>query len=429
VNPLNRRQFLGAAAGALAVTQLSSSGLAAPDPSSPRVVKVGLIGCGWWGMVVVKAAFKAGGVEVVALCDVDRDHLNQSATEVEGLQGWRPPTFKLYEELLATPGMEAVIIATPPQWHALQFIAALERGLDVYCEKPLAYDVREGQAMAAAAARSDRIVQIGFQRRQSPAFHAVKQFIADGKLGRVVQVDTQINYTAQPVSPTPEPPPASLDWDLWCGPGPLIPYSPQVGHRHWRLEQTSGHGHLVDWGVHLIDATRFILDLGAPRVVTAAGGIYHFQDRITTPDSLIAHFEFERCPVTWRHRLWGAEEVTPETNYGITFLGENGTVFVNDTKWTFIPRGRNAEREVHEARADTSTEHARDFLDAVRQRRPASCRTDDAHVSTSAVQLAMIAYETQSQVRWDPAKAELTGPPEAVRLLQREYRAPWRRPA
>jgi predicted dehydrogenase len=426
VNPLNRRQFLGAAAGALAITQLPAR--AAAPAANPRPVKLGLIGCGWWGMVVVKAAFKAGGAEVVALCDVDNEHLRQSAEEVEKLQGSRPSTFKRHEELLAAPGLEAVIIATPPQWHALQFIAALERGLDVYCEKPLAYDVREGQAMAAAAARSDRVVQIGFQRRQSPVLQEVRQLIEAGRIGRVVQAEAQIHYTVQPVSSQPESPPASLDWDRWCGPGPLLPYSPQVGHRHWRLEKAVGNGHLVDWGIHLIDATRVLLDLGAPRAVTAAGGIYHLRDRITTPDALVAHFEFERCPLTWRHRLWGAEEYTPELNNGITLYGDRGTLFVSDSKWVLIPAGRGAEREERELRADTSMLHAQEFLAAVRERRAPSCTAADAHVSTTAVQLAMIAFETGARIGWDHATGELTGPDAAERLLERDYRAPWRRP-
>jgi predicted dehydrogenase len=429
VNPLNRRQFIGTAAGALAMTQLSSLGIASPQSSAARPVKVGLIGCGWWGMVVVKAAFKAGGIEIVGMCDVDQAHLQKAAGEVKGLQARPPATFKRYEELLAMPGIEAVIIASPPQWHALQFIAALDRGLHVYCEKPLAYDVREGQAMVAAAARSDRVVQIGFQRRRSPSCLAAQKMINDGRIGRVVQVDAQIHYTAQPASPVPVAPPETLDWDLWCGPGPLIPYSPQVGHGGWRLEKTSGNGHLVDWGIHLIDAARFILGAGAPKAVTAAGGIYQFQGRITTPDSLVAHFEFERCPLTWRPRLWGAEEFNPETNHGLLFYGDEGTIFVNDTKWVLIPRGRNAEREQGEERVDMMVEHTRDFLDAIREGRAASSLAEEGHVSTAAVQLAMIAWETGAKLHWNGATGELTGPREAQQMLQRPYRAPWRRPA
>jgi len=429
VKPFNRREFLGAmAVGAVAVSPLGAQAPAAVAASGPRKVRLGLIGCGWYGLVDVKAAFRAGGAEVIALCDVDDDMLAKAVAEVEALQGSKPQPFKRYADLLAVPGLDAVIIATPPQWHALPFIAALERGLDIYCEKPLAYDVREGRAMADAASRSDRVVQIGFQRRQSAAFQAVRQFINAGELGRVVQVDAQIHYTAGTLSAVPVAPPASLDWDLWCGPAPLIPYSPQVGHKNWRLEATTGHGHLVDWGIHLIDATRMILGLGAPMTVSASGGLYELKGKITTPDTMTAHFEFDRCPVTWRHRLWGSEEFTPETNNGLTIFGEKGTVFVSDNKWTFIPRGKSAERRVTEVKADTGLLHMAEFLSAVRERRAPSCTTADAHLSTTAVQLAMIALETGTRLNWVAAAEQVTGNAAANLLLKREYRAPWKHP-
>jgi predicted dehydrogenase len=434
VKPLNRRDFLGAAGAAatlaLAPSSASAQATAVSSPApSPRKIRVGVIGCGWYGLVITKAAFKAGGVEVLGLCDVDSAVLSKAAQEVAGLQdGVAPKTFKHYAELLALPGLEAIFLATPPQWHALPFLAALDRGLDIYCEKPLAYDVREGRVMADAAARSKRIVQIGFQRRKGAALQAVRRFIAEGGLGRVVQVDAQIHYTARLLSPAAEPPPASLDWDLWCGPAPLLPYSPQIGHLAWRLEKTTGHGHLVDWGIHLIDAARTILDLGAPRKVTAAGGLYQLQGRITTPDTLTAFFEFDRCPLSWRHRIWGAEEVAPDMNNGLTIFGEKGSVFVADNRWTFIPAGKNAERVVNDARADVATLHMGEFLDCVRTRTPASCSTADAHLSTTTVQLAMIALETGSRLNWDAAKETVVGNPAANALLRRAYRAPWVHP-
>jgi predicted dehydrogenase len=264
------------------------AGAQAAGASLQQPVRLGVIGVGWYGMVDAKAALKAGGAEIAAICDVDSEHLDKCAAELEKLQGKRPRTFKLYQDLLNDKGLDAVIIATPPQWHALQFIAAVDKGLDVYCEKPLAYDLRESRAMVAAATRSKRVVQVGFQRRQSPAFHAVKEYIASGAAGAIVQVDAQIHYTAATKDPTPQAPPATLDWDLWCGPGPKIPYSPQVGHHNWRLEKTSGHGHLVDWGIHLIDGARVILGESVPRRVTAAGGLYALKGRITTADTLTA---------------------------------------------------------------------------------------------------------------------------------------------
>lgn len=440
MQPLNRRQFLGSVtAGAAALSQLSARGadtpaagpstpVAKPAPSPGRKVKLGLIGCGWYGMVNVNAAFKAGGIEVLALCDVDSAHLEKSAADIEKLQGSRPKTFKLYEDMLATPGLEAVIIGTQPHWHALQLIACVQRGLDVYCEKPLAYDIREGRAMVDAVAKSGRIVQIGLQRRQSPAFQAVKQFIADGQLGRVVQAEAQINYTNAVLSSAPQPPPASLDWDLWCGPAPLIPYSPQVGHKNWRQEKTTGQGHLYDWGLHLIDAARMILGETSPKTVSATGGLFQLAGKITTPDTLTAQFEYARCPITWRHRMWGAEEHSPETNNGIFFYGEKGTVFVSDAKWSFTPRGKNAERKTTEMKADLGLLHMVDFLDAVRTRKPASCSVEEGHRSTTAVKLAMIAYETGARLTWDGQTEQIIGNPAAAKLVQRAYRAPWQHP-
>lgn len=429
MNPFNRRQFLGAAAlGAAALSTLRSRAADSPAPAAPRTVKLGLIGCGWWGMVNVKGAYKAGGAQVIAICDIDSANLEATAAEIEKLQGSRPLTFKLYEDVLAVTGLEAVIIATPPQWHALPFIAAVNRGLDVFCEKPLAYDIREGRAMVDAAAKSKSIVQIGFVRRQSAAFQAVRQFIADDKLGRIINVDAQINFTAGTASAVPTTPPPSLDWDHWCGPGPLIPYSPQVGHRNWRLEQTSGQGHLYDWGIHLIDATRFILGETAPTAITATGGIYRLKDKITTPDTFTVQFEFARCPVTWRHRLWGSAELTPEFNNGIFFYGEKGTVFVTDQRWVHLPNAKGAERQVNDTKSDLVPLHVAEFLDAVRHRKPVSATVAEAHLSTSAVKLAMIAYEIGARLAWDAKSEQITNHPEAAKLLKRAYRAPWKHP-
>ena len=422
---MNRRDFIGAAAaGTLAVNSLPHGSSAADQAK----LKFGLIGCGSYGMTDVRAAFKAGGIEVVALCDVDSQHLTDCATAIEKLQGSRPKTFKHYEELLAVPGLNAVIIATPPHWHALPFLAAVEKNLDIYCEKPLAYDIREAQAMVAAAKKKNIVVQIGFQRRQSPALRQVRDYLQQGGLGRIVQVDAQIHYLAGLRDATPQDPPASLDWDLWCGPAPKIPYSPQVGHFAWRLEKTTGHGHLVDWGIHLIDATRWILGLTTPHSVQASGGIYYYQGKITTPDVLTVQFDFDACPVFWKHRIWGAQEYTPELSNGIFFYGEKGTIFVTDDRWVVIPKDKNKQREEHKAAADLGTAHMAEFLSAVRTRRQPGCTIEDGYRSTATVKLAMIAYEVGARIVWDEKSQQIVDNPKAAELLKRPYRAPWKHP-
>jgi hypothetical protein len=178
MNSPDRRQFIGAL-GAPLLLGAAQSGLRA---QSSEKVKVGIIGCGWWGGTDANAALKAGA-SVVALADADSDHLKTFAADMEKKQGSLPKTYKDYRELLDQPGLEAVIIATPPHWHALPFIAACRKGLHIYQEKPLAYDIREGRAMVEAAKKNQGIVQIGFQRRQSPAYQQAAQFIKEGKAG------------------------------------------------------------------------------------------------------------------------------------------------------------------------------------------------------------------------------------------------------
>ena len=377
---------------------------------------------------MLDAAFKAGGVEVVALCDVDREHAAKTAQKVAGAQGAAPRVFADWREMLDTPGLQAVVIATPPHWHALPFIEACRRGLDVYCEKPLAYDVREGRAMVEAAKASGRVVQVGFQRRQSEAIRRARQYIADGHAGRIVSAAAQIHYPAELADPTPIDPPPGLDWDAWCGPAPKLPYSKQVGHFHWRLEEAYGNGHLVDWGIHWIDAIRTVLSLGMPRFVQAAGGLYALQGRITTPDLLNAHFEFDRCPVTWSHRIFGAAEYSPEASISMLFYGEKETVFLTDALYEVIPTAKGAKRRKVEAKSDQQTAHVGEWLDAVRTRGQVSCPPEDAYRSTAAVQLAMVALKAGGRLDWDASSEQAIDNPKAAALLKREYRGPWVHP-
>ena len=428
---MNRRNFLGAALG----SGLAMNGLlgraGAGQPSEPKI-KLGVIGCGNYGMANIRAAFKAGGIAIIALCDVDSQHLKDSADRVEQSQGTRPKTFKHEGELLETPGLDAIVIATPPQWHALPFIPAVEKGLDVYCEKPLAYDVREGRAMVDAARKKGVIVQVGFQRRQSPAIQQAREHIRQGHLGRIIEAEAQIHYTAGMRDTTPQDPPASLDWDLWCGPAPKLPYSPAVGHHSWRWEQTTGNGHLVDWGIHLIDAIRYVLGETVPRRVTSSGGIYVLADHVTTPDILTTYFEFATCPVIWTHRMWGAAEPYPDHPAAITFCGENETILYTDREWTIIPKKAGAERAVHTGVAYNKLlpAHVGDWVRAVHERRPPACVPEDGHQSTTAVQLAMIAYQTGRPINWDARREMVTGEDSAApnALLKREYRPPWKHP-
>ena len=420
---MERRTFLGTLTAGAAV--LGRRGSAAEDGPA---LKVGLIGCGWYGGVVLDAAFKNGGVEVVALCDVDTAHLAKMTEEVAKRQAPTPTGYADWQALLDHDGLQAVVIATPPHWHALPFIEACQRGLHIYCEKPLAYDIREGQAMVEAEKASPNVVQVGFQRRQAEAIRAAADYIGEGAPGKIVTAAAQIHYPAELRDPTPKDPPSTLDWDAWCGPAPKLPYSEQVGHFSWRLEKAYGNGHLVDWGIHWIDAIRVTLGLGMPRAVTAAGGIYELQGRITTPDVLQVSFEFDQLPVTWNHRIFPSASFTPETNIGMSFFGEKESVFLNDRRFVVAPVEKDAERRVVEGTGDAQAAHVGEWLGAVRGGGAVSCPPADAFQSTATVQLAMIALEAGGRVEWDETAQQVRGNPQATALLKRDYRGPWVHP-
>lgn len=416
-------------------TALGTTALVAGFPFSSfaqnKRLKIGLIGCGWYGMVDVKAALSLGGVEVIALCDIDSEHLKNSADEIEKLQGSRPKEFKYYQDLLDVKGLEVLFIGTPPHWHALQFIAACKKGLDIYCEKPISYDVNEGIAMMKAAEKAGNIVQIGFQRRQSNAFKKVKELIADGTTGKIHQVGAQIHFNLTPADPTIQAPPASLDWEEWCGPAPKLEYRPSIGHKTWRLEKEYGNGHLVDWGIHYIDIVRKTLNLDMPASFYTIGDINVFKGKITTPDTLNATMNFKECPVTWQHRLWGAGEINAQYNNGIFFYGENATLFAAEDKLIIMPQGSNQKQEeIKIPTPDMQEKHVANFLNAVKAKDKSilNCPIEDAFQSTATVSLAMASYYTGSDVKWDASKRLVIDNDEAAKLMARPYRSPYERP-
>ena len=435
---MNRRRFIkNTSLASLAVaTGTGTAGLAGTRLSTPlsnqnKRLRIGLIGSGWYGMVIAKAALESEGIEITAVADVDSEHLENSINELETLQGSRPKGFKDYNELLDTVSLDAVMIGTPPHWHALQFIAACEKGLPIYCEKPLAYDVEEGKAMVAAAKKAGNIVQIGFQRRQNKAFKRAKEIIEEGRIGNVYQIGTHIHYTPGTEDTTIQNPPASLDWDAWCGPAPKLDYRPSIGHLAWRLEKEYGSGHLVDWGIHNIDIIRTIMGYKMPDALDASGGIFHLKDKITTPDTLTATMKFDGIPVVWQHRMWGTGEFDPEFNNGVYFYGDKGTLFASDNRLVILPSGRDQQREIVDLQSpNMQEEHVAEFIQAVKTNNKGliSCTTEDGHKSSATVQLAMIAYDTESKLNWDDHEETIRGNEEAKKLLARPYRKGYKRP-
>jgi predicted dehydrogenase len=164
--------------------------------------------------------------------------------------------------------------------------------------------------------------------------------------------------------------------------------------------------------------------------VTAVGGLYEYKGKITTPDTLTAHFEFDGLPVVWRHRLWGAAEFAPEVSNGVFFYGDKATVFATDSRWIVIPKERGAQRKVTDIKPapDMGARHVKEWIEAVRAGRQPSCTVEEGYKSTTMVKLAMISYSTGRTIRWDAEKETIPNDPEAAKLLKRAYRTPWKHP-
>ena len=281
---MHRRKFLKTSiASAAAFAALQSRAFA---DTNEQPLRVALIGCGWYGKTDLLHLIQVAPVEVVALCDVDSRMLGNAAELVSQRQPSKkkPPTYPDYNKLLTAEKPEIVLIGTPDHWHCLPMVAACKAGADVYVQKPISWDVVEGQAMLAAARKYNRTVQVGLQRRSTPhLLEARDKFIRTGALGKVAYVDIHA-YSGSPGGYPPNaPPPDYLDWDTYVGPANWREYNPGIHPRGWRLAREFSNGQTGDLGVHFFDVVRYFLGLGWPKSITASGGILMRDRRIHAP--------------------------------------------------------------------------------------------------------------------------------------------------
>lgn len=443
---MNRRQFIQAGAAGLALASLGSYAAEFADQKK----RVGLIGCGWYGKSDLLRLIQVAPVEVVSLCDVDKQMLAGAAEIVAARQASRkmPRTYHDYREMLREKDLEIVLIATPDHWHALPMIAAVEAGADIYVQKPISVDVVEGQAMLAAARKHKRVVQVGTQRRSTPhLIEARDAILREGKLGKIGLVEIYSYYGGGAgAEPEDSAPPDYLDWEMWTGPAPLRPYNRMKHPRGWRSFMEYGNGTVGDLCIHMLDAARWMLGLGAPRTVSSAGGIFVRQGRkANIADTQTAIFDFGDLQVVWQHRRWG-QSPDPRYPWGITFWGEKGHLKASINSYTFVPADNRPplhrevtmeleqypedreEKELEKQVAPAIRGHMKDFLAAIATRGKPVADIEQGYISTTACILANLSMKLGRSLAWDAARGRVIGDEEANRLLARPYRAPWEHP-
>jgi predicted dehydrogenase len=440
---MNRRDFIkGSGAAVISARALASEFL----QSRPRV---GLIGSGWYGKLDLFRLIQVAPVEVVSICDVDRRMLAEAADLIAGRQASKkkPRTFTDYRTMLKERDLDIVLVVTPDHWHALQMIAAVEAGADVYCQKPISVDVVEGQAMVAAARKHKRVVQVGLQRRSTPHLvEARDRIVREGKLGKIGLIEVYCYYHMRTrENPPDEAPPDYLDYDMWTGPAPLRPYNRLVHPRSWRAFTEYGNGILGDMCVHMLDTVRWMVGLGWPRRISSSGGILvDKSSKANIPDTQVATFDYDDLKVVWQHRTWGHPN-DPKYPWGATIYGDKGTLKASVFSYDYIPvQGEPVHRDVKyeldeypEDRTEKDLEqhvapairhHMLDFLKAIANRGRPVCDIEEGYVSTASCVLANISMQLGRPVVWDEKRQMVTGDGEANRLLRRKYRAPWTHP-
>ena len=411
----------------------------------PTRYRTALIGCGWWGMNILRESIMAGKANVVGLCDVYERPLNASADEVEGLNGDKPRLYKDYLEMLRKERPEIVIIATPDHWHALPCIDALESGAHVYVEKPTSYSVPESRAMLNAAHASDRIVQVGLHRRIGPHHVSGMEFLKSGKVGDIGMVRMFVSGGGGKLE-TPSPnskPPEGMEWNGWCGPAPLRPYNRKLTPGGWRNFLDYSNGTLGDWGVHWIDQVLWWTEERYPKRVFSSGGRPISGKPVTTeeasttdaPDTQTATFEFESFIATWEHRKYAGSE-NEKHGIGAYFYGTNGVFHMGwRDGWTFYPRNTKAEVVHQDPEFDNERDGHnvtllwQDFLTAIERKPQPVANIEIAHRSSVIPMLGMLSYKLGRSIDWNGNTEMIVNDEAAQALLKRDYRSPWKHPS
>jgi predicted dehydrogenase len=445
---MNRRNFLQTAGLAAAPFILTQKSLFAEEVSDKKY-RVGLIGSGWYGKSDLLRLIQVSPVDVVSLCDVDSVMLKDAGDLVASRQVSKkvPRLYGDYREMLKEKDLDVVIIGTPDHWHALNMIAAVESGADVYVQKPTGVDVAESAAMLAAARKHGRVVQVGTQRRSTPhLIEAVNDIIKPGKLGKISHVEIYCYYHMRSKkNEVVGMPPANFDYEMWTGPAPMRPYSPVVHPRSWRAFMEYGNGIVGDMCVHMLDMVRWMLDLGAPKSISSSGGI--FVDKASSAnisDTQTATFEFDELNVIWNHRSWG-DAPDPKYPWGATFYGEKGTLKASVNSYDFVPRGKGeaaihrdcvmeldkyvedqTEKDLEKHVAPAIRGHMIDLLKNIQSRGKPVADIEQGHISSASCILANNAMKLGRTLHWDGVK--IIGDDEANALFKRPYRAPWVHP-
>ena len=423
---VSRRVFLGAAAGLATVIHRPLR--AQPSAPSDRI-RLAVIGVGGMGTGRLKEFLAHPDVSIAAICDVDRRHRDAAIALVETAKGYRPDGAGDFRRVVTRKDVNAVAIQTPDHWHAITAVRAMEAGKDVFVEKPLAYSVAEGRAMADASTRHQRVTQMGNHIHNTGSnYRRVVELVRSGALGRIHRV--QCWKTADSgglANNEPSTLPAELDYDFWLGPAPKREYHPLRSHRTFRNFWDYSGGTFIDFWCHIVDVAVWGLDLQAPRTVSAMGGRYFIADATETPDTVEAVLEYPNLLLSFSLRPTPPAGFTHMGGIGCIFEGTEATLVTNYGKHEVWVKGALAPDFTRPAPSIAdSPGHLREFIDAIKGRHlDTTCNLRYGHRLTKLGLLSNIAYRTGRRLAWDDQKERFVGDDAANRYLSRKFRKPY----
>lgn len=431
---MNRRDLLRATGG-LAVAAGLATGARA---SANETIVLGIIGVGGRGYGTHLDWFgRHPDVAIGAVCDVHPERVERAVAKTGG----KAKGYADFRRLLEQKDLDAVVVCTPPHWHALIAVAACEAGKDVYCEKPLSRFPAEIRAMVRAARDNKRVTQDGTQIHATENYRRCVDIVRSGTLGAVTAVRSfcTMNDDSEGLDNPPDSaPPPGLDWDLWLGPAPRVPFNTaryrDGMHRYFKDYVDSW---LHELGPHIVDLPFWALDLPEPTAVTASGGRFATTSIADVPDTMDVIWEFadRRLLMTWslmQQSAWGfgLGSTGGGRQHGTIFNGKDASVYLSGygTPQVVDRSGSPIEGRSYPAVAPPSPGQEREFLDCVKSRAEPSCSFARHLPLQIALNLAHVALRTGRKLHWDAEKFQVIGDPEATRLLIPDYRAPWKLP-
>jgi predicted dehydrogenase len=429
---ISRRRFIAATGLALAApTFIPANALGRGAQAAPSErVTVGVVGWGMQGPGNTNELMNLKDCQVVAACDVDKNHLKAAVDSINGrYKNQDCKAYEDYREMMARKDIDAVMLAVPDTWHALIAVEAANNNKDIYGEKPLARTIAEQQAIVKAVQKNKRIWQTGSWQRSQGQFRRAAEIVRNGLIGKLTRVEVGLpaghhDFAGTSKFMTVTEPPSELNYDFWIGPSQMEPYIKGRVHMNWRWNYNIGGGQLLDWIGHHCDIAHWGMDMdnGGPSEIEGTG-------------------EFPPKDAVWNTCTKYRVTCKYPNNVEMIIAGghgdiRSGTKWIGTEGWVWVDRGgfdasnldwrASIPADKYKVKLYKSDNHQRNFIDCVKTRQPTITPVETAHHSAIPGHLGLISMLVKRKIKWDAAKEEIVGDSDASKLLTRGYRSPWK---